>query len=187
MSKRDYYEILGVSRNASADELKKAYRKLAMKHHPDKNPGDEQAESLFKEASEAYQVLSKPDTRSRYDQFGHAGVDGAGFGDFSGFADDVFKDIFGAFFGGSSPFGSSKPQGRDLVYNLDLTLEEVSSGVEKEISYTRLISCEKCSGSGAKKGSAVERCASCAGSGQVRYQQGFFTYSQTCSDCRGSG
>ncbi len=200
MAKRDYYEILGVQKSASKEEIKKTYRKLAIKFHPDKNPGNKEAEDKFKEATEAYSILSEDETRSRYDQFGHAGVSqgaqGGGFqgfgGDFSGF-EDVFGDIFGSFFGGAfggaggSQRGQGGQAGRDLKVNLDITFEEAAFGGEKEISITRNMSCAGCSGSGAEPGSKSETCGACKGAGQVRMQQGFFTISKTCHTCGGKG
>ncbi|MDD2941693.1 MAG: molecular chaperone DnaJ [bacterium] len=189
MSKRDYYEVLGLKRDASADEIKKSYRKLALKFHPDKNPGNKDAEESFKEASEAYQVLSDSERKAQYDRYGHAafagGAGGAGFGDFSGFAEDIFGDIFGAFFGGNS--GQRARSGRDLRYSMDLTLEEAASGVEKQISFKRAIKCDTCDGSGAKAGTSPESCKHCNGVGQVRVQQGFFSISRTCPVCSGKG
>ena len=193
MSKRDYYEVLGVARDASQEQIKKAYRKLALQCHPDKNPGDKEAEERFKEASEAYQVLSKPDTRAKYDQFGHgafgAGSGFEGFTDFSSFADEIFGDLFSSFFGTAA--GGSRAtrqrQGRDLQYNLEIELEEAASGLEKTIEIDRPVLCETCDGSGAKKGTSPERCKQCEGQGQIRVQQGFFAISRTCPVCRGVG
>lgn len=189
MSKRDYYEVLGVSRDASGDDIKKAYRKAALQFHPDRNPDKPDAEEKFKEATEAYSVLSNADNRRKYDQFGHAafssgGGPGAGFGDFAGF-EDIFGDIFGAFFGtGSGPRARS---GRDLRYNLEITLEEAARGCDKMIVFSRASACEDCSGSGAAKGTAPETCKQCNGAGQVRMQQGFFAVSRTCPVCAGRG
>lgn len=188
MSKRDYYEVLGVAKSSSDDELKKAYRKLALKYHPDKNPGDVEAEDKFKEASEAYQVLSNPESREKYDRFGHdAFQGGGGFGgfDFSNFGDDIFGDIFGAFFGQGASRGPRK--GRDLRYQLEVELEDAASGLEKEINIPRPVLCVDCSGSGAKKGTKPETCKQCSGAGKVHVQQGFFSMSQTCPICRGAG
>ena len=187
MSKRDYYEVLGLSRDASADQIKKSYRKLALKFHPDKNPGDVEAEEKFKEASEAYQILSDDETRARYDRFGHEAFQGGadGFRDFSGFAEEIFGDIFGAFFGSG---GRGGPQsGRDLRYDLEIPLVEAVFGIEKKLSIPRMLHCSGCGGTGAKKGTAPETCAHCGGSGQQRIQQGFFTISRPCPSCDGRG
>ena len=185
--KQDYYQVLGVSKGASPEEVKKAYRKKALKFHPDKNPGDKEAEGKFKEASEAYSVLSDADQRARYDQFGHAGLGqgGAGFsGDFRSFAQDIFGDIFGAFF---DQAGGGPSRGRDLSTRLSVTLEEAAAGIEKEIDIERPEGCETCAGSGAKPGSQPQACVQCAGSGQVQIQQGFFAISRTCPRCGGNG
>ena len=193
MSKRDYYEVLGVDRNASDAEIKKAYRTLAMKHHPDRNSGDAKAEELFKEASEAYQVLSEPEKRSAYDRFGHDGLRGMGHQGFSSF-DDIFSsfgDIFGDLFGGAFAGGRSRRdgprQGRDLAYELEMTFEEAAAGIEREIEFERPVECVYCGGSGAKSPDAIRECPSCGGSGQMSYRQGFMTFSTTCSDCGGTG
>ncbi len=191
MSKRDYYEVLGVSKNASEAELKKAYRRLAMKHHPDRNPDDENAENLFKEAKEAYEVLSDPQKRSAYDQFGHAGVDasaGPGAAGGAGFS-DIFDDIFGDIFGGGRRGGGGERvyRGSDLQYNLELSLEEAVFGTEAKIRIPTLVACETCAGTGARKGSEPQTCTTCGGVGQVRMQQGFFSVQQTCPRCHGSG
>lgn len=188
MSKRDYYEVLSVSKDADAETIKKAYRKLALQYHPDRNPGDSEAEDKFKEASEAYQILSSSETRAKYDRFGHGAFqNGGGFGgfDFSHFADDIFGDIFGAFFGTSSARGPRK--GRDLRYQLEVELEEAAKGLEKEIKISRASVCETCSGSGAKKGTSPESCKHCRGAGKIQVQQGFFSMAQTCPICRGAG
>ena len=188
MSKRDYYEILGVSKGVDNKELKRAYRKLAMKYHPDRNPDDKDAEAKFKEATEAYEVLGDEQKRQAYDQYGHAGVDGsAGGGGFGG--GSSFSDIFSEFFGGgASGGGRGGPQrGSDLRYTMDLTLEEAVKGVEKQIRIPTLVSCDVCSGSGAKPGTKVNTCGTCHGAGQVRMQQGFFAVQQTCPSCRGQG
>jgi len=190
MAKRDYYEILEVSQNASEGDIKKAYRRLAMKYHPDRNPGDEDAETRFKEAKEAYEVLSDAQKRSAYDQFGHAGVDpsqgGGGFGrggaDFSDIFSDVFGDIFGGGRGGSRAF-----RGADLRYRMDITLEEAVQGVEREIKIPTQVACDACQGSGAAPGSQPEKCPTCQGHGEVRVQQGFFSIQQSCPRCSGSG
>lgn len=193
MSGRDYYEVLGVGRDASDADVKKAYRALAMKHHPDRNPGDAKAEEAFKEASEAYQVLSDPAKRSAYDRFGHDGLRGMGHQGFSSF-DDIFSsfgDIFGDLFGGAFSGGRARhggPQkGRDLAYQLELTFEEAAAGVEREIEFERPAECVYCGGSGAESPDAIRACASCGGSGQMSYRQGFVTYSTTCADCGGAG
>jgi len=193
MAKRDYYEVLGVSRNASEAEIKKAYRKLAMKYHPDRNP-DQDSAAKFQEISEAYEVLTDEQKRAAYDQFGHAGVEGqaagggAGFGGFGGFGgfEDIFGDIFGGGGGGRSR-QSRAQRGADLRYNLDLTLEEAVHGTNKNIRIPTLVSCKTCGGSGAKKGSKPQTCKQCDGHGQIRLQQGFFTVQQTCPVCHGEG
>jgi molecular chaperone DnaJ len=189
--KRDYYEVLSVARDASAEQIKKSYRQLALKYHPDKNPGDKEAEEKFKEASEAYQVLSDPQMRERYDVYGHQAFNGGnpGFGDFGSFAEEIFGDIFGAFFGGA---GGGKQRGRkrggrDLRYQLELTLEEVAFGVEKEVQLSKPEACDQCDGSGAKKGTSPVSCPHCGGTGQLRLQQGFFTISRPCASCGGQG
>ncbi len=188
-SKRDYYDVLSVSQNASADEIKKAYRKLALKFHPDRNAGDKNAEDRFKEANEAYSVLSDPQKRQMYDQFGHAGPAGSGgfdFGQGGGFS-DVFGDIFEEFFGGQTgQRGSRAQRGSDLRYNLSISFEEALLGKEGKIKLRRPEQCGQCQGTGAK-GGATKRCSTCNGAGQVRFQQGFFTVSRTCSACRGAG
>ena len=189
MSKRDYYEILEVSVTASEGEIKKAYRKLAMRYHPDRNPDDKEAEDKFKEASEAYEVLSDAQKRQAYDQFGHAGVDGsAGHGGFGGggFADfgDIFGDIFGGGFGG----GHRGPQpGSDLQYELEVSLEDAVAGTTVDVRIPTKELCESCDGSGAEPGSDVQTCPTCQGIGQVRVQQGFFAVSRTCPNCHGTG
>jgi molecular chaperone DnaJ len=194
MSKRDYYEVLGVNRDASEDELKKAYRKLAMKYHPDRNPDSKEAEEKFKEAKEAYEVLTDANKRAAYDQYGHAGVDpsaggGAGFQHgFGGFA-DAFSDIFGDIFGGGGGGGrrSNVYRGADLRYNLEITLEEAARGTETKIRIPTMEACGTCEGSGAKPGTQPVTCSMCGGHGQVRMQQGFFSIQQTCPTCHGSG
>ncbi|HRP97367.1 MAG TPA: molecular chaperone DnaJ [Rhodocyclaceae bacterium] len=191
MAKRDYYEVLGVQRNASADEIKKAYRKLAMKHHPDRNP-DKGSEDKFKELSEAYEILSDSQKRAAYDRYGHAGVDatmGAGAGGaqgFEGFA-DAFSDIFGDIFGGGRGARSNVYRGADLRYNLEITLEEAAHGSEKTIRIPTVEECGTCHGSGAKPGTQPQTCPTCGGAGQVRIQQGFFSIQQTCPKCHGTG
>ncbi len=193
MRKRDYYEILGVGRDASDADVKKAYRALAMKHHPDRNPDDPKAEELFKEASEAYQVLSQPEKRSAYDRFGHDGLRRMGHQGFSNF-DDIFSsigDVFGDLFGGAFSSGRARRdgprKGRDLAYQLDLTFEEAASGVEREVEFERAAECVYCGGSGAKSPDSIRACSSCGGNGQMSYRQGFVTYSTTCPDCGGAG
>jgi molecular chaperone DnaJ len=191
MSKRDYYEVLGVNKNASEAELKKAYRRLAMKHHPDRNTGDDsvQAEVKFKEIKEAYEVLSDAQKRAAYDQFGHAGVDpsmGAGARGANGSFSDIFGDVFGDIFGGRGG-RSQVHRGADLRYKLDLSLEDAVAGTTVNIRVPTLVKCGVCNGSGAKKGSSPKTCSTCAGHGQVRMQQGFFSVQQTCPTCRGQG
>jgi len=192
MSKRDYYEVLGVQRNASEADLKKAYRRLAMKYHPDRNPDDKAAEENFKEAKEAYEVLADSNKRNAYDQFGHAGVSqsaaggpgaqGFDFGDLG----DIFGDIFGDAFGGGR--GRSRAQrGRDLAYDLSLSLEDAVHGTKVQIKVPTWVNCKECDGKGARKGSSPVSCDTCGGHGQVRIQQGFFSVTQTCPDCRGQG
>ena len=194
MSKRDYYEVLGVSRDASDRDVKKAYRRLAMKYHPDRNPDDKVAEEKFKEANEAYEVLSDAQKKAAYDQYGHAGVDpnmggGGGFGGGAGGFSDIFGDVFGDIFGGQGGGGrrSRVQRGADLRYNLELDLEEAVRGVEKQIRIPTLVACETCDGSGAKPGTSPKTCGTCGGVGQVRMQQGFFSVQQTCPACHGEG
>ena len=197
MAKRDYYTVLGVNRDASEEDIKKSYRKLAMKHHPDRNPDDKGSEEKFKEAKEAYEVLSDAKKRAAYDQFGHAGVDpAAGFGagargagpeGFGGFA-DAFGDIFGEIFGqGRGGRGSGVFRGADLRYNLELSLEEAARGTEARIRIPTMEACETCHGSGAKPGTQSKQCPSCHGRGEVRVSQGFFSIQQTCPQCHGTG
>ncbi len=192
MGKRDYYEVLGVNRDASEADIKKAYRKLAMKHHPDRNPDNKDAEEHFKEAKEAYEILSEPQKRAAYDRYGHAGVDpsvGAGGAQgFEGFA-DAFSDIFGDIFGGAGGARgrSNVYRGADLRYNLEISLEEAARGAEKTIRIPTVEECETCHGSGAKPGTQPKTCPTCGGAGQVRIQQGFFSIQQTCPKCHGSG
>jgi molecular chaperone DnaJ len=198
MAKRDYYEVLGVSRTATEVEIKSAYRKLAVRYHPDKNPGDNEAEEKFKEAAEAYSVLSDSEQRARYDRFGHAGVSssaasGAGWGaqGFGGI-EDILGDLFGFgdMFGGRSAGGtrrSAAQRGADLRYDLEMTLEEAASGMTAQLRIPRLETCDACRGSGAAPGTQPETCQTCGGAGQVRYQQGFFSVSRTCGTCRGTG
>ncbi|MGZ8190036.1 MAG: molecular chaperone DnaJ [Methylococcaceae bacterium] len=191
-AKEDFYKLLGVERNASDAEIKKSYRSLAMKFHPDRNADNpEAAEVKFKQIKEAYEVLSDPKKRSAYDQFGHAGVDQSmggrpgGFSGAEGFS-DIFGDVFGDIFGGGRQ-RSSAQRGSDLRYNLELTLEEAVAGTEQKIRIPVLVTCSECAGSGAKKGSAPIICTTCHGHGQVRMQQGFFSVQQTCPTCRGTG
>ena len=209
MAKKDYYEVLGVDKNASADEIKKAYRKLAVKYHPDKNPGDKEAEEKFKEAAEAYSILSDADKKARYDQFGHAGVDGAGpdfsggFGNLNDILNDLFGGAFGGGFGGFSGFGGGFGggrggqrqqrvyRGRDIRVRVKLTLEEIAKGVEKEISIEKSVPCSECGGRGAKNSADIKTCSACGGTGQVqRVVNSLFgqtvTYS-TCQQCGGEG
>ncbi|RTZ42354.1 molecular chaperone DnaJ [Candidimonas sp. SYP-B2681] len=191
MAKRDYYEVLGVAKNASDDELKKAYRKLAMKYHPDRNPDSKESEEKFKEAKEAYEMLSDEQKRGAYDRYGHAGVDpnaGAGGMGGAGFA-DAFGDIFGEIFGGGGRRGGG-PQvyrGADLKYTLDISLEQAANGFDTEIRVPSWESCDVCHGTGAKPGTHAKTCHTCDGSGAVRMQQGFFSVQQTCPTCHGAG
>ena len=193
MAKRDFYEVLGVAKNASEDEIKKAYRKLAMKYHPDRNPDSKESEEKFKEVKEAYEMLTNPEKRDAYDRYGHAGVDpnmggGGGFGGAGGFG-DAFGDIFGDIFGGGRG-RSSGPQvyrGADLRYNLEITLEQAAHGFDTTIRVPSWDKCDTCSGTGAKPGTSPVTCSTCAGHGQVRMQQGFFSIQQTCPKCHGTG
>jgi len=191
MSKRDYYECLGVDKTASDAELKKAYRRLAMKFHPDRNPDNKDAEAHFKEAKEAYEVLSDAQKRAAYDQFGHAGVDNSAGGHGAGGANfsDIFGDVFGDIFGGRGGGGGRERvyRGSDLRYNLELSLEEAVHGTTVKIRIPTFIQCKKCTGSGAKPGSSPDTCETCHGAGQVRIQQGFFSLQQTCPSCHGAG
>ncbi len=192
MTKRDYYEVLGVSRSATSDEVKKAYRQMALKYHPDRNPGDKEAEARFKEAAEAYEVLHDQNKKHIYDQYGHEGLHGTGFQGFSNF-DDIFSsfsDIFGDVFGFSSGRRSSRrrpSRGADLRYDAFITLEEASHGTELELEIPKTEPCDSCGGTGAEPGSSPEVCSMCGGKGQVYRTQGFFTISTTCSHCRGIG
>ncbi|MFL6673875.1 MAG: molecular chaperone DnaJ [Massilia sp.] len=193
MAKRDFYEILGVAKSASEEDIKKAYRKLAMKYHPDRNPDNKEAEEKFKEVKEAYEMLTNPEKREAYDRYGHAGVDpnmGAGAGGFgAGGFGDAFGDIFGDIFGGGRA-RSSGPQvyrGADLRYNLEITLEQAANGFDTTIRVPSWDKCDTCHGSGAKPGTAPVTCSTCHGHGQVRMQQGFFSIQQTCPKCHGSG
>ncbi len=192
VSKPEYYEVLGVARDASEQELKSAYRKQALKHHPDRNPGDHAAEEKFKEASEAYQVLGDPDKRAAYDRYGHAGLGGSGFGagPFAGGVDigDIFGDLFGEMFSvGGSQRTSRQQRGDDLRFDLTIEFEDAVFGIEKEIRIRRLETCGTCKGSGSTSGRGPSVCAHCQGRGQLRYQQGFFSVARTCNVCGGSG
>jgi len=190
MAKRDYYEVLGVNRDADEEAVKRSYRKLAMKWHPDRNPDNPKAEEHFKEAKEAYEVLSDQQKRAAYDRYGHAGVDptaaagagGAGFGSFAEAFGDIFSDIFGA-----GRTRSSVYRGADLRYNLEITLEQAAHGTETKIRIPTSADCTSCEGTGAKPGTKPQTCATCGGQGQVRMQQGFFSIQQTCPRCHGSG
>jgi molecular chaperone DnaJ len=194
MAKQDYYELLGVSRGASADDLKKAYRKLAMQFHPDRNPGDKKSEQRFKDACEAYEVLKDEQKRAAYDRFGHAAFEGpggtrgaGGDGNFgAGFA-DIFEEMFGDFMGGRRQGAGANLRGNDLRYNLEITLEDVFKGKQNQLRVSTLATCEVCKGNGAEAGSRPINCPTCHGSGQVRAQQGFFTLERTCPACHGAG
>ncbi|MBN3564001.1 molecular chaperone DnaJ [Aliamphritea spongicola] len=195
MSKRDFYEVLGVAKDASDRDIKKAFRRMAMKYHPDRNPDDKEAEEAFKEVNEAYEILSDQQKKAAYDQYGHAGVDpngmgGGGFGGGAGGFSDVFGDVFGDIFGGAGGGGrrrSHVQRGADLRYTMDLTLEEAVKGCEKTITVPTLVGCNTCDGSGAKPGTSAKTCGTCGGVGQVRMQQGFFSVQQTCPTCHGEG
>ena len=196
MSKRDYYEVLGITRSATEQEVKSAYRKLALKFHPDRNPGDKAAEDQFKEAAEAYSVLADTDKRHMYDRFGHAGLGGAATGGFdptvfTGFEDILggLGDIFGCgdVFGGGGRRRGGPQRGADLRYDLEISFDEAAKGTEASIQIPRQETCETCRGSGASAGSSPVTCPQCHGRGQLRYQQGFFTVARTCGQCRGSG
>ena len=205
MSKRDFYEILGISKSATTDEIKAAYRKLALKYHPDRNPNNKEAEDKFKEAAEAYEYLSDSQKRAQYDQFGHAGMGmGGGQSGFGGFGqgmnmDDIFAnfgDVFGDIFGGKSaqskkkrqaPTGPTPQRGHDRQIELTITLKEAFEGIKKEVSYYHLFQCETCKGKGTEAGSKPTICQKCHGAGQTQYQQGFFMFSQTCAGCAGEG
>ena len=191
MAQRDYYEVLGVPRDASADVIKKAFRRLAMKDHPDRNPGDADAEARFKEARAAYDILSDTRKREAYDRYGHAGVDPSAAGGFGGGGggnfSDIFEDIFGDIFGGGRGGGQRVYRGSDLQYNLELTLEEAVFGTDVKIRVPTTVTCDACDGSGAEPGTSPETCPTCKGVGQVRIQQGFFSVQQTCPRCQGTG
>jgi molecular chaperone DnaJ len=193
-TRRDYYEILSITKSASDGEIKSAYRKLAMQYHPDRNPGNAEAEERFKEAAEAYAVLSDAQKRAQYDRFGHAGVSGSG--GFGGFDPNVFSDFsdilgdifgFGDLFGGGGRRGGRSQRGSDLRYDLELTFEEAAFGTKKKIQYSRHEACTECGGSGSQGSSGSTTCNTCNGHGQVRFQQGFFSITRTCSTCRGTG
>jgi molecular chaperone DnaJ len=197
-TKRDYYEVLGLSRGATEADIKTAYRKLAVRYHPDKNPGDHEAEERFKEAAEAYSVLSDAEQRARYDRFGHAGVSSgagaagwgaAGFGGIEDILGDLFGfgDVFGGRGGGGGGRRSAAQRGADLRYDLEMTLEEAAGGMTAQLRIPRLEACDACQGAGAAPGTQPETCPTCSGAGQVRYQQGFFSVARTCGNCRGSG
>ena len=197
MAKRDFYDVLGVSKNASPEELKSAYRKLALKHHPDKNPGDKISEEKFKEAGEAYGILSDSEKKQNYDNFGHAAFEGGGgrqaggFGGGFGGADfsDIFEDFFGDFGGGGRSRGgrSTNNRGSDLRYDLSITLEEAYKGKKQDIKFSTTEKCTTCKGNGSKPGHSPDRCTVCGGNGKVRSNQGFFTVQQTCPQCQGTG
>ena len=189
--RRDFYEALEVSRDASDENIKRAYRKMALKYHPDRNPGDKEAEDRFKECSAAYQILADPEKRAQYDRFGAAAFEGQGGGfDFSGGFEDIFSGIFGDLFGQTRGGGRGRSRARrgdDLRYNLDLGFEEAAFGSEKTIAVPRMATCETCDGNGAKPGTKAKTCSGCRGSGQVRFQQGFFSIAKTCGQCSGQG
>jgi molecular chaperone DnaJ len=199
MAKRDYYDILGVAKDAGAEDIKKAYRKLAVKYHPDKNPGDKSAEEKFKELGEAYEALSNPQTRAAYDQYGHAAFDrragGGAYGRGGGFHDpfDIFREVFGGgtifddLFGGGRGDPSQPQRGDDLRYDMEISFEEAAHGCEKEISVTKQEACDACGGSGAEEGSRTRTCSACGGRGQVITSRGIFSIAQTCPQCRGEG
>ena len=199
MAKRDYYDVLSINKNASPEEIKAAYRKLAIKHHPDKNPGDKTAEEKFKEASEAYAILSDKNKKENYDNFGHAafenggGSQGGGFGGFGNFSgsdfSDIFEDFFGDFAGGgrSRSRRSSNNRGSDLRYDLSITLEEAYEGKKQDIKFSTTEKCNICKGNGSKPGHSPDRCSYCGGNGKIRSNQGFFTVQQTCPQCNGNG
>lgn len=195
MAQRDYYEVLGVARDASEDEIKRAYRKMALQNHPDHNPDNPEAEQRFKEAAEAYEVLRDPERRARYDQFGHAGV--GNNGDFGGFGSaedifahfgDIFGDMFGFSMGGGTRRGGPRPTaGADLRYNLNITFAQAARGAEITLNIPRMVTCGECHGSGAAPGTSRETCRQCGGSGQVRNSQGFFQFVVPCPTCHGEG
>jgi len=190
-NKRDYYEVLGTNRNASEDEIKAAYRKLALKYHPDRNSGNKESEEMFKEAAEAYEVLHDPQKKNIYDQFGHQGLEGSGFSGFRGFEDifssfgDIFEDFFG--FGSTGKSGSRAQRGSDLRYDMTLSFMEAAFGTETEIDVRKMDVCHECSGTGSEPGTQPETCSQCGGAGQVSRSQGFFTVRTTCPSCKGIG
>lgn len=191
-SKRDYYEILGISRTSSEQEMKSAYRKLALQYHPDRNPGDKEAEDRFKEAAEAYAVLTDPQKRAAYDRYGHAGLGGAAGAGFDPTMGADFSDVLGDLFGFGDFFGGGRrnnrvQRGSDLRYDLDLMFEDAAFGTTTKVRYTRHEACSDCDGTGAPKGSGPQPCTMCNGHGQVRFQQGFFSITRTCSQCNGTG
>ena len=190
-SKRDYYEVLGVGRDAAGEDIKKAYRRLAIRHHPDKTQGDKESEEKFKEVNEAYEILSDPEKRKKYDTFGHGmaggGFRGAeGFGGVGGFG-DIFEDIFEDFFGAGTRRGRHAQKGADLRYNLEISFEEAAFGLDTKINIPRMEACAACNGTGAKSSTKQSVCPTCKGTGQIRFQQGFFTLTRTCSHCNGEG
>jgi len=191
--KRDYYEVLGVQKNVSAQDLKSAFRKVALQYHPDRNPGNHEAEEKFKEASEAYEILSDPDRRGRYDRFGHAGVGGAAGGDpfgggFQGVnINDIFGEIFGDIFGGRGGRGRVSNRGADLRFNLEISFEEAAFGCRPKVPIPRPKKCDTCSGTGSKSAAAPKTCGTCGGAGEVRFTQGFFAVSRPCTECGGTG
>ena len=196
MAKRDFYEVLGVTKDASSDQIKAAYRKLAVKHHPDKNKGDKASEDKFKEASEAYHVLSNSERKQSYDNFGHAAFENGGGGrggfgnfDFSNSFSDIFEDFFGDFGGAGGRRGrkNSNLRGSDLRYDLSISLEEAYTGKKQDIKFSTSEKCNTCKGNGSKPGYEVGACSMCGGNGQVRSNQGFFTVQQTCPQCSGNG
>ncbi|MCF8466733.1 MAG: molecular chaperone DnaJ [Sneathiella sp.] len=194
MAKRDYYEVLGVDSDADDAALKKAYRKQAMQYHPDRNPGDSEAETIFKEINEAYEILKDPQKRSAYDQFGHAafehggGAGARGFGGMGGGFSDIFEDLFGDFMNGQQGGGRARaPRGSDLRYNLEISLEDAFHGKKMELKIPTTAACDSCDGSGAEEGSEPTTCTTCQGQGKIRAQQGFFTIERTCPTCQGQG